>query len=93
MAQTGTSKKDKYRDKQALYTKDLYIYYPIGSLLYCEVNEPKQREVKKFYATVVNDYEHFVNVRIDCNNGSSYVMSLNKRDIIRNDLIMVRRVK
>lgn len=90
MAQTGTSKSDKFRDRQSLQKEDLDIYYPIGAILHITMKCDKT--TKKFYAKVVGDYEYFVNVKVD-GPFESYILSLNKRDIAIKDSIEIRRIK
>lgn len=83
---------DRIKEEQALHPAEINnIYYPVGTLLHVDLQDDERKHIS-FYATVVDNYEHYINVKVDGKTGN-YIRSLNKVDIARKDGINIRRVK
>lgn len=93
MAVVSANKADFIKEQQAIDPSDITgIHYPIGTILCIGLFEDMRGGINEHYATVVGDYEHYINVEIEGKAGT-YVRSLNKVDIIRKDSVRIRRVK
>ena len=93
MAVVSANKADFIKEQQAINPADIIsIHYAIGTILCVGLFDDMRGGINEHYATVVGDYEHYINVEIEGNAGT-YVRSLNKVDIIRKDSVLIRRVK